>query len=535
MLPLLPFFLYAETHYRFPYFFSFLRKGEPGIIADVPHRVEPGHSLPVLILSKDAHLFPCVLKQVRVEIRHGDLPRQSIDLLMESVALDQKIYWRVFEIDCSHLEGWLEIDVALTIESRGRTITYHNDNHRTSSHRPLRVYCSKHPLPRLPGLHLGDPHTHSNYTEDQVEFGAPLTPSRDLSRAMGLSFFCVTDHSYDLDDRIDSYLENDPAFPKWTMQQQEVDSLNARAPDFVIVRGEEVTCSNTRGQNVHFLIFGQKQFIPGSGDGAEKGLHTGTEHSIPEVLQLKTKNAAAFAAHAQEPVPLLQRLLLGRGIWSAADLENEGLAGLQLINGKIDPGFRSSYSTWVRLLLNGKKLCAIAGNDAHGNFSRYRQIGIPFLTIREREYQLFGKWRTGVFFDGRLSEKEVVSALADGRSIITDGPVAQIAAAFAAIDSETHSERVESASLTFRIEAQSSAEFGELISVKVIAGRGGDAEERVAFHFDGDRGFSFQQSVSLDRSSLSYLRLEVETSASTSSDQNTHFCFTNPLWIDSLR
>jgi len=52
----LPLFLYAETHYRFPYFFSLLRKNEPEIIADAPHRIEPGSPLPILILIKDAHL-----------------------------------------------------------------------------------------------------------------------------------------------------------------------------------------------------------------------------------------------------------------------------------------------------------------------------------------------------------------------------------------------------------------------------------------------------------------------------------------------
>ena len=55
----LPLFLYAETHYRFKYFFSFLKKQEPELLADAPHRVEPGKDIPILILSKDADRYPC--------------------------------------------------------------------------------------------------------------------------------------------------------------------------------------------------------------------------------------------------------------------------------------------------------------------------------------------------------------------------------------------------------------------------------------------------------------------------------------------
>ena len=47
LLPLIVFpLLYAETHYRFKYFFSFLKKNEPEILADIPHRLEPNAALP---------------------------------------------------------------------------------------------------------------------------------------------------------------------------------------------------------------------------------------------------------------------------------------------------------------------------------------------------------------------------------------------------------------------------------------------------------------------------------------------------------
>ena len=351
---------------------------------------------------------------------------------------------------------------------------------------------------------------------------------------MGLSFFCVSDHSYDLDDRIDSYLTNDPFHPKWNSFQKEVDQLNNKSEDFVIVRGEEVTCRNSVGRNVHFLVFGQEEFIPGSGDGAERWLRTKSEHSISEVLEKESTDAIGFAAHAQEPVPFLQRLLLGRGVWALGDLQNEGLAGLQILNGKIDVGFERSYRMWVRLLLSGKKLCAIAGNDAHGNFNRYRQIGIPFLTIHETEHQLFGKWRTGIFVKGPLSEKSILLSLARGRAIMTDGPAVQMSAVspdgrLSAIGDTIHSD-----ALRLSFDVSSSKEFGEVDAVRVIVGRTGSQTEETAFRFEGNQGFDIHEELSLERLAKGYVRIEVTTSGSGSYDGKAHFCFTNPIWIGSL-
>ena len=530
---LLPFFLYAETHYRFRYFFSFLKKDEPELIADLPHRIEPGHPLPILILAKDAHLYPCVVKQITVELRQHNKVARKFDLLSQPLRLNQKSFAQVFHIERDQFSGWMEVDVAFTLEARGATSTYHNDNHRTSSRRPLRVFLSDHPLPRFPGLYVGDPHTHSIYTEDQVEFGSPLAASRDLSQAMGLSFFCVTDHSYDLDDRVDSFLDNDPSLPKWILFQKEVASLNNDPEEFAVVRGEEVSCQNEKGRNVHLLIFGQKEFIRGSGDGAERWLRTESEHGIGDVIGNKSSDATAFAAHALEPVPFLQRLLLGRGTWSPSDLKTDGLAGLQIMNGKFDVGFERSYRMWVRLLLSGRKLRAIAGNDAHGNFNRYRQIGIPFMTIREEEHQLFGKWRTGIRVKGPLSENSVLLALARGRAIMTDGPVVEMSAVSSVGQNGGIGDIVLAESLHLSIEILSTAEFGEISAVRVVVGKAGQATERTALRFEGNQGFSLHKDFSLERSAASYVRVEVATSGTGSYDGKQHFCFTNPIWIDS--
>jgi hypothetical protein len=63
-----PIFLYAETHYRFKYFFSLYKKSEPEIIADAPHRLDPDKQYPIMILVKDSHLYPVELLSVKVTL-----------------------------------------------------------------------------------------------------------------------------------------------------------------------------------------------------------------------------------------------------------------------------------------------------------------------------------------------------------------------------------------------------------------------------------------------------------------------------------
>jgi hypothetical protein len=528
---LLPLLLYAETHYRFRFFFSFLKKNEPEIIADAPHRVEPNRKLPVLILSKDADRWPCRLREVSIEVRRDEQVIQRTSHLDNPIELNTKLFSHIIWLDLSSLVGWIELDVAITLERNGKIKTYHNDNHRTSTRLPLSVFLATSSLPRFPDLYLGDPHTHSIYTEDQVEFGAPLAASRELGRAMGLSYFCATDHSYDLDDTIHSYLSNDPRLTKWTHFQNDVDALNSEGCDFVVIRGEEVSCRNKNGANVHLLLLGQREFVHGSGDGAERWLQTRSEHDIEEVVRLKSTEAVAYAAHAKEDVPVLQRLLLGRGDWSDEDLSAEGMSGLQIINGKLDDGFRKGYRSWIRLLLSGKRIYAIAGNDAHGNFNRFRQIGIPFVSIREEHHQIFGRMRTGLFVRGAISERTILDALFKGRFLMTDGPVISISAKGSSNAFKGPGEAVEGGSIDLDIQALSSHEFGEVNSLRIIVGKIGEAAERTAFRFEGNQGLSLQKQVTIKQPTASYVRAEVLTSKDNTFDQNSHFCFSNPIWI----
>ena len=79
---ILPQLLYAETHYSFRGIYSRLKKNEPEVLADVPHRLNPGHSLPVLLLIKDAHRYPVAVGRIEVSIDSpsGYRQREYFDL-----------------------------------------------------------------------------------------------------------------------------------------------------------------------------------------------------------------------------------------------------------------------------------------------------------------------------------------------------------------------------------------------------------------------------------------------------------------------
>jgi hypothetical protein len=531
-LQILPFFLYAETHYRFRYFFSFLRKNEPEIIADAPHRIEPGQKLPILVLVKDAHQYPIKLNKITIVIYQEGKTVIEKDLLSTPVKINEKLFWKIYDIPLKGISGIMACDVLFEIDNGKKQLSYHNDNHRTSSHKLLKIFAAPFPLPRFKYLHFGECHSHSNYTNDQVEFGAPLEASVKLSRALGLSFFCATDHSYDLDDSSDNYLINDKNLPKWREMQQEVDDENSKTSDLAIIRGEEITCRNSKDQNIHLLLLGNRKFFHGSGDSAEKWLKTYSENNIDDILDEVEQSVTSFAAHPKERISFFQSLLLRRGQWDRQDINNSKLTGIQFANGHITDGFWEGYRQWIEALSSGKKLYILAGNDAHGNFNRFRQIGIPFFKIRETGHQLFGKMRTGVFIES-ISEKNILQAIRAGRTIITDGPVANIITGTQPINSSNIGESIIGKKHLISLEVKSSNEYGSIDSIKVIICYIG-ANESVAFSEKITNEYTVKRDFALEIEKKCYIRAEIWTLSYNSIDAQSHFCMTNPIWLSPV-
>lgn len=528
---LFPFILYAETHYKFKGIYSRLFKNEPEIIADAPFRVEPGQAIPILLLVKDAHRFPIKIQNILIEIRqHGKLiSKKSIPL---NLTIHNDRFWhRILYLDRPQsLVGAVAIDVQVTIKANGKIKKYHNDNHRISSHQPLKVYLAKDPLPRFENLYFGDFHYHSNYTEDQVEFGAPLDATVKMAKAIGLNFFAVTDHSYDLDDQEDSWTENDHRIPKWHRFWNEVEKLNQQVSDFVILPGEEVSAGNYRNRNVHLLILNNQKFFPGKGDSAERWLRTRPDLSIKQVLDQLDDKALAIVGHPEMPTPFLQWLLIRRGRWEWNDFQHPRLDGFQIWNGEYDQSFYQASSNWVKLLLAGKRLSLIAGNDAHGSFNRFRQIGFPFFTFRETNSQFFGNMRTGVRMIGNLSQQNIIDAVKSNNVLVTNGPIIDWSIQNESGQNAMIGDEIFGDQLILQITAKSSDEFGRLELIQILRGDLEIKNENAEFvikNFADPYHFQEEQKLA-DLSKCTYLRAEL---TARKVDGQVTRCLTDPIWI----
>lgn len=530
-----PIFSYAEIHYRFKYFFSFLKTKEPEILFDAPYRIEPDSDLPLLFLIKDADLFPVQIRSVKITISNSVSALHHIEHFFNPALIINTHYWQdffpiPFTAEIENYFGMLFIDVECEYFVNGRIKKCKNNNYRTATKNPLRVYRSKNHLPSFTGWIHGEIHSHSHYTEDQVEFGVPITAAKKLSSALGLKYFCVTDHSYDLDDSLNSYLKNDAELPKWKLFQEEVERENNTQQEPTVVRGEEVSARNSHGKNVHFLLYGSKKYFPGSGDSAEKWFRTTSELSISDIIKNSDPETVLYAGHPTEQVPFLQKIFLGRDEWHLADMSLQGLHGIQILNGEMNSTFSSGFSIWKSLLLQGKKLFLAAGNDAHGNFNRYIQLGIPFLFIHEKETQIFGRMKTVVHVK-QNSENEILQALRFGKSIITNGPVVLHEIENKYQQSAEMGGMLEGKLIIVKLRGRSSEEFGEFSSLKIIKGVIEQTETVFAEITEFATPYEFHFITEWQPiESFSYIRIEASTKNGKGKDAES-FCYTNPIWI----
>ncbi len=528
---LIPFILYAETHYKFKGIYSRLFENEPEIIADAPFRVEPGQAIPILFLIKDAHRFPIEIQSVLIEITQAgkSISKKTISLNLPIHA--DRFWHRIFYLERpADIFGSVGIDVQFIIKANGTIKKYHNDNYRISSHQPLKVFLANDSLPRFDNWYFGDFHYHSNYTEDQVEFGAPLEATVEMAKAIGLNFFAVTDHSYDLDDQEDSWVCNDHTIPKWHKFLSEVDELNHDLANFVIIPGEEVSAGNHRNRNVHLLVLNNRTFFPGQGDSAERWFRTKPDLSIDQVLDQIEADAVAIAGHPEIPIPFLQWLLIRRGRWQWQDFQHPRLNGYQIWNGEYDQSFQSGSETWVKLLLARKKLALVAGNDAHGNFNRFRQIGFPFFTFRENDSQLFGKMRTAIKIAGRFSRPEIIQSVKKNRVLVSNGPALDVHLYNEAEQCSTIGDEAQGKNFKIEVAAKSTEEFGRLESLQLFFGNLVSKQEISLLRittFSHPYDFSMEQLLPY-LSETGYLRLELDAKKS---DGSISRCLTNPIWF----
>jgi hypothetical protein len=313
---------------------------------------------------------------------------------------------------------------------------------------------------------------------------------------------------------------------------------NEQNQNFAVISGEEVSAGNSRRRNVHFLLFNSPKFFPGSGDSAERWFRTEPEMSIDEILTQLDGEALAFAAHPEVPAPFLEWLLLRRGKWEWPDYQHPRLNGLQIWNGSLE-GMAEGAARWRELLLAGKKMFIIAGNDAHGNFNRFRQVGLPHLKMREHHRHLFGRTLTAVLLDDKLSLSSLMPALRHGRVCITTGPMIDLQVVCENGRCGRLGETVQEQVQRLQLDAVSSPEFGALQRVVVWLGDLQAQREHVLFQAKQFADpFKFSHLYPLDLSAGQfYFRGEVHSAGSEFLPERALPCraLTNPIWIKSRK
>ena len=517
----MPALSYAEMHYAPAPRLSLLYRPWPEILADAPHRVEPGCAIPLLLLIKDADQFPLTLQRVRVSLCYPDgLIRTHIHDF-HHIAIDQRCWQHMVQVQPDEdFSGVLRIAVEFDVSGAFGVRTFRQHSYKGGSRVPLEVLVAAEPMPRLSGWMAGDLHTHSIYTDDPVEFGAPLPAMQQAARAIGMDCCAVTDHSYDLTGRP---REGRSLQDRWEQFRAEVAGLNRNSGP-LLVPGEEVSCGNSRGRNIHLLVLNHPDCLPGDGDGAKGFGQTRPDLSLTEVAAQIGEDTALLAAHPEVRPPISQQVILRRGKWETADYGHPRLDGLEILNGALTRDFFDGIARYRSLLLDGRRLALAAGTDAHGNFNRFRQVGVPLVRLREGLHQRFGWARTLVRTGDDRSIAGIIRALRAGETIITTGPVVDLSLSHSDGHTAGPGGSIAGAPLTISLHALSTQEFGKIRRIRLLVG---DLEQRREMVYKDLRNpepydLCLQLPAPLVRAG--YVRAECET-------KTRHRCLTSPVWF----
>jgi len=501
---------YAEIHYHLKGLFPLYYKRLPEILADIPARLITGtyKDLPILIIIKDSHLFPIELEEITVTAENNSIEVKETFIFHRTIKNPYFSDIIRFNIEKFKIDELLLINVTFHIKRKDKRYTFINDSYNLPQ-TPFTCYLSSKALPYPKNWYAGEPHYHSSYTEDQVEFGADIPATIEMAKVMGLSWFFVTDHSYDLDDSLTDFTRNDPDLPKWKRMRSEISDLPDT--DVNVIPGEEISIGNHYGRNVHLLAINHDDFIEGCGDSAEVWFRNKPSTFISQIADLHNNNNLFIAAHPWEKVPFLQRLTLRRDRWHNEDLESGKIKFIQLINGSDKKNLEQNKKRWIDLLLKGKKIYIVAGNDAHGNFNIMRQIKIPFVKLFSSRSQIFGKYHTVFHFNSN----DPIKGLKKGRIIVSNGPFLE----FSLIREDKRYQigsNITTGKVKMEYSLSTTPEFGPVESIRLIIGDCTTFEETIIYQPENHLEFELPGS--------GYIRMEMDT-------KSAGIVITNPVWI----
>lgn len=408
---------YAESHYKFRLPFSRLFRKAPEMLVDAPFQVQNGRDLPFWLVVRDADRFPRrLLGFDGVWKRNGQERHFHIEC---NKRLDQAFHFEPFTLTPPAQAGLWWLDVSFHTETlEGKKESHRRWNYPGLPAEPLLVHVLAHPLPTPASWVGGETHCHTWHSSDPVEFGASPIVLHQAAAAVGLDFVFLSDHSYDFAWEQGNYMRAADPLARYACLCAEVDSLPVDGP--LLIAGEEVSCGNYLGQNVHLLAPHCRQYIPGQGDGGRHWFSNKPDLGIAEVL--RKVSTPCFAAHPKVPMGRLERMVFRRGDWHEQDL-GPNLRGLQFWNGSLDRGYEIGKQFWTTMLRQGRHLLPIGGNDAHGDLNGATGVKTPLWSLKHSRKHVFGRVRTFVpQFHTPRNAQSLLAAFQDDHAFISDGP-----------------------------------------------------------------------------------------------------------------
>jgi hypothetical protein len=300
---------------------------------------------------------------------------------------------------------------------------------------------------------------------------------------------------------------------------EELSALDRSPP--LLIPGEEISCLNEKNKVVHLCGINLRDYLPGTLDGARRGRRKDPQPSLTGTIRaIHDQGGLAFAAHPGIRPRFLQRLLLYRGAWSNKDLENR-LDAMQIFNNGFSPSFHEGKMMWLAMLRQGRRVPLMAGNDAHGDFNRFRALTIPFLAISENYGRYMGLGRTGIY--GQPTSKDaIIAGIKNGATFLTTGPYAEIGFLSR-----------QSAFAEPCIRVISTSEFGPLRSITVYGLQRESGHETIVYsgNYANSRStWEAEFPIPLPAAPLSYLRAEVACAADGAGESKA---YTSPFFLES--
>jgi len=444
----------------------------------------------------------------------------------------------------------------------------------------LKVHVGE-PLPK-PGANwfYGDTHFHTEYTNDPKEYGGQLTAVRDAAKAMGLDFVTTTDHASDLvDGGWQGWFDCWDLCPKsWNDLRNRISNLND-SNGLPFIQGEEITnqaVDGVEGDGIHLLVYNNSGFISGKID-----IENHPQYSLKSRLDILNPPAFAYAAH---PMDVFDALIGGIAEWTDQNYQTAlgapQFIGLEIWNTRktrkkscqefpaetcpklnldfnINPfdengSWPNNVDNWDTPLVEGiekwdgllgvnldplRKVFISGGSDAHGDMN-YTIGGVgPLIDLNDNA---MGKVRTLVYASGGKNRENILNGLRNGRSVVTDGPVAIFG-----MDLDQNGRLEDNGSdviigdhiwlpytdaTTFFIQWNSTDEFGDIDEIAIFRGDTHQTLELARrYPLNGKEGsLTWSQNAPMVPGTYYY---RVEARVKDEHGNIAYRCYTNPIWI----